>query len=205
LKTAACLSANEELQSANEELASSKEETQSLNEELTTVNTQLEMKVRELQQSNDDLHNLLRNTRIACLFLDRELRIRRYTPAVAQLISIIPSDIGRPIRDFASPFAMDDLIEVTQQVLADLKTAEAEMCAADGRWYWRSVQPYESAANYLDGVVVTFTDITSRKHAEQGVVLRKNCVRLGSAACRLGIEWCGTMSAWSPSARSHFV
>jgi two-component system CheB/CheR fusion protein len=163
------LSANEELQSANEELASSKEETQSLNEELTTVNAQLEMKVGELQQSNDDLHNLLRNTRIACLFLDRELRIRRYTPAIAQLISIIPSDIGRPIRDFASPFAKDDLIEVTQQVLTDLKTAEAEMNATDGRWYWRSVQPYESATNYLDGVVVTFTDITSLKQVEQGM------------------------------------
>jgi two-component system CheB/CheR fusion protein len=163
------LSANEELQSANEELASSKEELQSLNEEMNTVNGQLEMKVRELEQLNDDLNNLLRNTRIACLFLDRDLRIRRYTPPIEQLISVRPGDMGRPITDFASPFINDDLVEIARAVLADLNSVDGETAARDGKWYWRSVQPYESTGNRVDGIVVTFTDITSLKQAEEGV------------------------------------
>jgi two-component system, chemotaxis family, CheB/CheR fusion protein len=164
------LSMNEELQSANEELASSKEEMQSLNEEMTTVNAQLEMKVVELQAANDDLANLLQNTNIACLFLDRELRIRRYTDPIVAIFSVLPSDIGREFSDFASPFVDDDLIEVARRVLGNLNSVEtAELRVRDGKWYWRSVQPYQTADGHVEGVVITFADITGLKRAEEDV------------------------------------
>jgi len=164
------LSMNEELQSANEELASSKEEMQSLNEEMTTVNAQLEVKVVELQDANDDLANLLQNTKIACLFLDRELRIRRYTDPIVAIFSVLPSDIGRAMSDFASPFVDDDLIEVAGRVLVNLNSVEtAELRARDGKWYWRSVQPYQTADGHVEGVVITFADITGLKRAEEDV------------------------------------
>jgi two-component system, chemotaxis family, CheB/CheR fusion protein len=163
------LSANEELQASNEELASSKEEMQSLNEELTTVNAQLEAKVSELEGVNDDLDNLLQNTRIACLFLDRELRIRRYTAPTVSLFSLIPSDVGRSIADLANPFAQDDLVENARTVLATLNSVGSEVRAREGKWYWRAMQPYVNRANHVEGVVVTFTDISELKHAEESV------------------------------------
>jgi two-component system CheB/CheR fusion protein len=160
---------NEELQASNEELAASKEEMQSLNEELTTVNAQMQAKVTELEGVNDDLDNLLQNTRIACVFLDRALRIRRYTAPVVPLFSIIPSDVGRSIADLATVFAHDDLVDSARAVLATLNSAESELRARDGTWYWRAMQPFESRSNHVEGVVVTFTDITGLKHAAESV------------------------------------
>jgi two-component system CheB/CheR fusion protein len=146
------------------------EEMQSLNEEMTTVNSQLEMKVVELEAANDDLANLLQNTKIACLFLDRELRIRRYTDPIVAIFSVLPSDIGREFSDFASPFDDDDLIEVARRVLGNLNSVEtAELRVRDGKWYWRSVQPYQTADGHVEGVVITFADITGLKRAEEDV------------------------------------
>jgi two-component system CheB/CheR fusion protein len=159
------MSINEELQSTNEELETSKEELQSLNEELSTVNSQLENKITELESANDDLHNLHVNTDVATLFLDTRFRIRRFTPAMTRLLNLIPADIGRPLSDFATPVNSDDLLKVATEVLDRLVPADAEV-RTDDRWYLRRVLPYRTADNRIDGVVITYTDITTAKKDE---------------------------------------
>ena len=121
------MSMNEELQSANEELETSKEEMQSVNEELNTVNSDMERTVNELRTANDDLSNLLASSDLPTLFLDRELRIKRFTPASCRLFSLIPSDIGRPISDFASRLEPQDLITAAQNVQSSRSVAEDEV------------------------------------------------------------------------------
>ena len=159
--------ANEELQSTNEELETSKEELQSLNEELLTVNQQLQLKVQETESTNDDLNNLLASTQIATLFLDAQLRIKRYTPAMQRLLKLIATDVGRPISDFSHRLADADLAGDVRQVLKALNPVEREMEAEDGRIYIRRVLPYRTAENRVDGVVATFIDVTPIKQQTQ--------------------------------------
>lgn len=156
-------SANEELQSTNEELETSKEELQSLNEELSTVNAELETKVAELSHANDDMQNLLDNTHIATLYLDNELRIKRYTDQTRNIIKLIPSDMGRPIGDLVSNLKYDKLEQDARTVLQNLAVSEQEVQSVDGRWYLTRIMPYRTAENLLDGVVATFVDISSTK------------------------------------------
>ncbi|SCY47620.1 two-component system, chemotaxis family, CheB/CheR fusion protein [Nitrosospira sp. Nl5] len=163
------MSMNEELQSANEELETSKEELQSVNEELSTVNNDLERTVNELRVANDDLANLLAGSDLPTLFLDRELRIKRFTPASCRLFSLIPSDLGRPISDFASRLEPADLITVAEQVQNSGSVAENEVRAAEGNFYLRRVLPYRIEENRIEGVVVTFVPIDALKRAEQEV------------------------------------
>jgi two-component system, chemotaxis family, CheB/CheR fusion protein len=155
------MSVNEEFQSSNEELETSKEELQSLNEELTTANTQLEGKIGELEATNNDLDNLLTSTNIATLFLDTELRIRRFTPTVTRLFSLIPSDIGRPIGDIAQKFADPNLLRDAAAVLHEPIAPKTEVQAHDGRWYVRQVLPYRTRDNRIEGVVMTFSDVAA--------------------------------------------
>jgi two-component system CheB/CheR fusion protein len=155
------MSVNEEFQSSNEELETSKEELQSLNEELTTANTQLESKISELEGANNDLDNLLTSTNIATLFLDTHLRIRRFTPAATRLFSLIPSDIGRPIRDIAQKFADPDLLRDAAAVLEQPIAPKTEVQGHDGRWYVRQVLPYRTRDNRTEGVVMTFSDVAA--------------------------------------------
>lgn len=159
--------ANEELQATNEELETSKEELHSLNEELNTINNRLQEKVEELEGTNNDVVNLLSSTNIATLFLDKELRIRRYTPAITHLFSLIPSDLGRPFADVLRRFKDQALMEDAHQVLADLSTLRAEVQADDGRWYIRRITPYRTQDDRIDGVVVTFGEVTDLKRSEQ--------------------------------------
>ena len=163
------MSMNEELQSANEELETSKEEMQSVNEELNTVNSDMERTVNELRTANDDLSNLLASSDLPTLFLDRELRIKRFTPASCRLFSLIPSDIGRPISDFASRLEPQDLITAAQNVQSSRSVAEDEVHSPDGHFYLRRVLPYKVEEDRVDGVVVTFVPIDALKHAEQEV------------------------------------
>jgi PAS domain-containing protein len=160
------MSVNEELQSSNEELETSKEEMQSLNEELSTVNAQLHAKMEELQKTSGDLRSLLQSTDIAVIFLDAKYRIRRYTPAARNLLELIGSDIGRPLDDLAKKFVDPDLLDDAQTVLDRLVPAEREVRGNDGRWYARRVLPYRTADDHIEGVVITFMDITDRKRAE---------------------------------------
>ena len=163
------MSMNEELQSANEELETSKEEMQSVNEELNSVNSDMERTVNELRTANDDLSNLLAGSDLPTLFLDRELRIKRFTPASRRLFSLIPSDIGRPIGDFASRLEPQDLIETAQQVQQSGSVAEDEVHTPDGHFYLRRVLPYRVEEDRVEGVVVTFVPIDALKQAEQEV------------------------------------
>ena len=180
------MSGNEELQSTNEELESSKEELQSLNEELSTVNSQLEEKLRELETANDNLDNLLSSTNIATILLDRELRIKRYTPAMTRLFKLIATDAERPLGDIAREFEDDDLLRDAGAVLERLAPLEKEVRTREhDQWYVRRIQPFRTQDNHIDGVVVTFVDITERKRAAQELQEAKDqAVRANQAKSR---------------------
>ena len=159
-------SANEELQSTNEELSTSKEEMQSLNEELQTVNTELQFRVDELSLSNSDMKNLLNSTDIATVFLDNDLHVRRFTTQATQIIKLIPGDVGRPITDLANDLRYPELAQDAQEVLRTLVFVEKPVAAHDGRWFAARIMPYRTLDNRIDGVVITFTDITAAKKLE---------------------------------------
>jgi two-component system CheB/CheR fusion protein len=166
------MSMNEELQSANEELETSKEELQSLNEELTTVNNQLQEKNDGLEALNNDIANLLNSTQIATLFLSADCRIKRFTPACSRLFQLLPSDVGRPLTDITHKFTDNELRADIDRVLCDLAPLEREVQTAQGEWFIRRVLTYRTLDNRIDGVVVTFTDVTLLKQAE--IALRQN-------------------------------
>jgi two-component system, chemotaxis family, CheB/CheR fusion protein len=161
------LSMNEELQSANEELETSKEELQSVNEELSTVNSDLERAVGQLQIANDDLANLLASSEFPILFLDSELKIKRFTPASRKLFNLIRSDIGRPIGDFASTLEPNDMVSVAREVQDSRIATETEVHARDGHFYLRRILPYFLEEDHVSGVVVTFAPVDTLKQAEQ--------------------------------------
>jgi two-component system, chemotaxis family, CheB/CheR fusion protein len=162
-------SMNEELQSTNEELETSKEELQSYNEELHTINNQLQLKNQELENLADDQNNLLAGTEVATIFLDMEHRIKWFSPASKGLLDLVPSDIGRPLTHFAPKFDDPNLLQEAQTVLEKLTPNEAEISSAAGRWYLRRLIPYRTGDNRIVGTVLTFTDITDRKHAADAV------------------------------------
>ena len=162
-------STNEELQSTNEELETAKEEMQSLNEELLTVNAELQGKLDALADANDDLQNLLNSTEVATIFLDNELHIKRFTSAAKRVSNLIASDAGRPLSDIVSKLASDRLLEDAQDVLQTLVVKEREVRAVDGSWFAMRILPYRTAKNTIDGLVLTFQDITKMKEAEQVV------------------------------------
>ena len=159
-------SANEELQSTNEELTTSKEEMQSMNEELQTVNQELQAKLNELTQASDDMRNLLNSTDIATLFLDEELRIRRFTVQVGSLFKLIPIDIGRPITDISNELTNWAVADDARAVLGNLVYQEREVSASGDRWFKVRTMPYRTSQNRIDGVVITFSDITKAKQLE---------------------------------------
>jgi two-component system CheB/CheR fusion protein len=160
-------SANEEFQSTNEELETSKEEIQSFNQELETVNTELNRRVAELDNANSDLQNLNASTQIATIFLNRQFRIRSFTPTAASVFHLIARDIGRPITDLGPQFADEGLIDDIGEVLGTLAPCERDIPGARGKYYLMRVLPYRTVHNVIEGVVVTFTDVTSLKQAQQ--------------------------------------
>lgn len=160
-------SANEELQSTNEELQSSKEEMESLNEELSTVNNELSSKVQQLSQARDDMKNLLNSTDLAVIFLDQQLRVKRYTEKARTLISLRESDIGRPIEDLSAQFLYDHLLDDCREVLDTLVRKEEEVKTREGTWQLMRILPYRTSENIIGGVAVTFVNITRLKEAEQ--------------------------------------
>jgi two-component system CheB/CheR fusion protein len=163
------VSINEELQSTNEELETSKEELQSFNEELSTVNSQLQHKIGELESATNDLSNLLIGSETATLFLDDRFCVKWFSPASRELFNLVSSDIGRPISHFAKKFSDDNLLRDAEVVLKKLLTLETEVPSDAGRWYLRRMLPYRTQDNRIEGVVVTFIDITMRKHEEEAV------------------------------------
>jgi len=159
-------STNEELQSTNEELTTSKEEMQSLNEELQTVNAELQSKVDEWSATSNDMKNLLNSTDIATVFLDNLLHVRRFTSQATKIFKFIPSDIGRPLADIVHKLDYLDLQDDAQDVLRTLAFCEKQICSNDGSWYIVRIMPYRTLENVIDGVVITFIDISEAKRLE---------------------------------------
>lgn len=162
-------SMNEELRSTLEELETSKEELQSMNEELATLNQENRHKVEELSQLSSDLQNLLTATDIATLFLDRSLRIMRFTPRIGELFNVRSADRGRPLTDLTHRLGYDQLPDDAQQVLNKLQPVQREVVDDQGRWYLSRVLPYRSTDDRIEGVVITFVDITALKSAESAL------------------------------------
>jgi two-component system, chemotaxis family, CheB/CheR fusion protein len=166
-------SINEELQSTNEELETSKEELQSVNEELATVNTELQNKVADLSQAINDMNNLLSGTDIGTIFVDYQLHIMRFTPAVTKIINLIPTDVGRSVGDIVSNLlSYDRLLEDIKDVLTTLTPKDLEVQTQKGAWYLMRIRPYRTLENVIKGAVITFTDITEMKRARE--ILKKS-------------------------------
>lgn len=162
-------STNEELQSTNEELETSKEELQSLNEESTTINSELQGRIDELVAANDDIKNLLAATQIATIFLDIDLNIRRFTPQTRDFFHLTLTDIGRPIEHFASTLQGIKLKDCAAQVLNDLGQYEQEVTDEQGQIYRMRIRPYRTLNNVIEGVVVTFENITEYKIVQKAL------------------------------------
>ncbi len=159
-------SANEELQSTNEELTTSKEEMQSMNEELQTVNAELQSKLDELMRTSNDMKNLLDSTDIATVFLDTALHVRRFTPHATEIFKLIPGDVNRPLGDIVSQLDYAQLQQDAQEVLRTLVYCEKQIAASNERWFKVRIMPYRTIDNMIDGVVITFTNITEYKTLE---------------------------------------
>jgi len=167
-------STNEELQSTNEELTTSKEEMQSLNEELQTVNAELQSKVDEWSATSSDMKNLLNSTDIATVFLDNMLHVRRFTSQATKIFKFIPSDIGRPLADIVHNLDYLDLQNDAQEVLRTLAFSEKQITSSDGHWFGIRIMPYRTLENVIDGVVITFIDISEAKRLEAELRLARN-------------------------------
>ncbi len=159
-------STNEELQSTNEELTTSKEEMQSLNEELQTVNVELQRNVSDYVEANNDMKNLLNSTEIATLFLDKELNIRRFTDTIANIFKMRNTDIGRPMSDLVTDLQYPEIIIHSKQVLKTLNFIQKSISTADGRWYDIKIMPYRTLDDHIEGLVLTFNDVTKFKQLE---------------------------------------
>jgi two-component system, chemotaxis family, CheB/CheR fusion protein len=158
-------STSEEMQSTNEELETSKEELQSLNEEMSTVNAELEAKIEDLMDIQNDLKNLMDNVTVGTIFLDRHLAIRRFTRESERIYRLVPSDVGRPLSDFHADVD-EDLLDDARTVLATLVPRARDVRTRSGDWFMARIQPYRTIENMIDGVVLTFTDISGRVKAE---------------------------------------
>jgi two-component system CheB/CheR fusion protein len=159
-------STNEELQSTNEELETSKEELQSLNEELVTVNAELQDKIEQLAGMQNDMKNLLDNINIGTVFLTATLNIKRFTREAVRVYRLVATDVGRPLADIKSDIQDDELLADAQAVLDSLVPREREVRIASGEWFLARIQPYRTLDNVIDGVVLTFTDVSKRIQAE---------------------------------------
>ncbi|MFM0235036.1 chemotaxis protein CheB [Paraburkholderia sediminicola] len=172
---------NEELRAATEELETSKEELQSLNEELFTVNAELQAKIEETGKAKDDLQNVIASTGIATLFVDREMRIKRYTPAATELFNVIPSDVGRPLHDITHRLDYPQMAGDTATVFESLQLIEREIRGVDGRYFLMRLSPYRTTDDHIEGAVLTIVDITALRRTEQ-------LVRLGEARLHLAAQ-----------------
>lgn len=197
-------STTEELQSSNEELQTSKEELQSVNEELETINMELSKKVEELDVAYSDVQNLFESTRIATLFLDREMRIKRFTPAAIEIFPLIATDLGRPIGDIASSFPDENFLDDIKDALRTLTVKQRTVRLPDGSAvYLMRILPYRSPENVIGGVVVTFADVTElgKVQAQQA---RLAAIVESSQDAIVGRTFEGTITTWNAAATRMF-
>ncbi len=199
-------SVNEELQSTNEELETSKEELQSVNEELATVNNELQTKLAELSRANNDMNNLLAGTNIATVFMDHQLRVLRFTPTASRIINLIQSDVGRPVGHIVSNLVRyNGLMEDIQAVLDTLIPRETEVQTTDGGWYMMRILPYRTLDNVIEGVVLTFVDISEMKKTREALQKANDLLRLAvvvrDASDGITVQdLTGRILAWNPGA-----
>ena len=199
---------NEELRSATEEMETSKEELQSINEELNTVNAELKMKVEETSKANDDLENFVAATEIATIFIDRGMRIKRYTKPAAGLFNLIPTDVDRPLLDITNRLEYPRLRQHIEQVFEKLQPVEREVRGTEGQWYIARLLPYRTAEHHIDGVVLTFIDISWRKAVEERLYRSEQQMRL-IAACTQDyaittMDMDGNVTSWNNGAQKLF-
>lgn len=168
------MSINEELHSANEELETSREELQALNEELVTVNAEVQTKNEELARTSSDLSNLIKSAHIATIFLDKEGRIRRFTPAAGDIFNLIESDLGRPFHHISGKLDTRSILEGATAVLRKLNVHEQELTTADGQCFLLRIFPYRTLQDVIEGVVMSFVDISLRKAAEEDRERQRN-------------------------------
>jgi PAS domain-containing protein len=158
---------NEELRSAAEELETSQEELQSINEELRTVNQELKVKIEEATLTSNNLQNLINSTDIGTIFLDRGLRVVLFTPAARNIFNLIPADYDRPLSDITGKLDSHNLLHHAETVLDKLTTVEQELGTSENKFYLMRISPYRTSQDRINGVVISFIDITARKEAEQ--------------------------------------
>ena len=198
----------EEQQAASEELETNREELQSVNEELSTVNQELKIKIDELTTTNDDFLNLIHSTGTGTVFLDRQLRLKLSTPGVQRVFRILPTDIGRPLSDLANNLVWPTLHEDVASVLSTLQTTERELAATDGRWYVARVLPYRTADDRIEGVALTFHDVTQRRRAEFHAARTAEKLSLVAQSALdyalLTTDEQGFIDSWSPGAERVF-
>ncbi len=199
---------NEELRSATEKLETSKEELQSVNEELITVNYELKVKVEETGKANDDLNNLIASTDIATIFVDRALRIKRFTPRAADIFSIIPTDIGRSLLDITHRLDYDHLAEDVSATFDTLRPVERELRSNDGRYYIVRLLPYRTTEDKIEGAVMTFIDISRRREAEAKARLGEEWMRLVADSTDdyaiITVDAQGLVTSWNKGAERNF-
>jgi two-component system CheB/CheR fusion protein len=199
---------NEELRSASEELETSKEELQSINEELTTVNFELKVKVDETSKINDDLQNLIASTDIATIFIDRNLRIKRYTPQAASIFSLIATDVNRSLLDITHKLDYESLARDVDEVFKALNTVERQVCSSDGKQYLARVRPYRTTEDRIEGAVLTFVDVTALRRAEENVRAGEERLRIAAETTKdyaiLTIDEDGIITTWNLGARRIF-
>ena len=199
-------SVNEELQSTNEELETSKEELQSVNEELGTVNAELQTKVADLSRTNNDMNNLLAGTGIGTVFVDHQLRILRFTPAVRSIINLIQTDVGRPVSHIVSNLVgYDSMVADIQEVLNTLTHKAVNVQTRDDAWYRMRILPYRTLDNVIEGAVITFADISEAVQAREALRKANELLRLAvvvrdahDAITVQNLE--GRTLAWNPGA-----
>src|SRR3954452_21002676 len=199
---------NEELRSAAEELETSKEELQSVNEELTTVNQELKIKIEELGLTNNDFQNFINSTDIGTIFLDAQLRVKLSTARARDVFNLLPADIGRKLSDITSSLVDDRLHEDIAAVLARLQAVEREVTTRSGECYLMRILPYRTTDNRIDGIVLTFLDITGRHEAERRVRTSEERLRLliDSAVdyAIFTMTADGTVESWNSGAQRMF-
>ena len=181
---------NEELRSAAEELETSKEELQSINEELRTVNQELKVKIEETSLTSNNLRNLINSTNIATVFLDRSFRVSLFTPAIREIFNLIPADYGRPITDITNRLNYANLVQDAEVVLDKLNIIEREVTTTDNRVFMMRLLPYRTAEDRINGVVVTFFNITERIKQEKALLESEEKFRTLFNSIDEAVAWC---------------
>lgn len=178
---------NEELRSAAEELETSKEELQSVNEELSTVNQELKIKIEELSQTNNDFKNLINATNIGTIFLDRSFSVSLFTPAACEIFNLKPADYARPLSDITNRLSGINIMPELENVMASLQPTECEVETTEGNTFLMRILPYRTAEDHINGVILTFINITARKNAEEALRTSEERMRAMFTQARAGV------------------